>query len=123
MTGQPPTVLLDACVLYPAGLRNLLMWLAVHDLIRPKWSEQIHDEWMCSVLRDRPDLSREQLMRTRKLMDQHAGDCLVTGQDRHIETLDLPDSDDRHGMWSRRHCDLDWVIFRNPFCPHTEWRS
>ena len=35
MTTSPPVLLLDACVLYPAGLRNLMMWLAVHDLIRP----------------------------------------------------------------------------------------
>ena len=48
---RPPIVLLDACVLYPAALRDLLMRLAVHELIQAKWSEKIHEEWIppCSV--------------------------------------------------------------------------
>ena len=41
-----------------------MMWLAVHELIRPKWTEQIHEEWMRNLLKDRPDLTREQLART-----------------------------------------------------------
>lgn len=91
-----PIVVLDACVLYPAGLRSLMMWLAVHGLIRPKWSEQIHEEWMRNVLKDRPDLTRTQLERTRRLMDEHGSDCLVTGHEQHIASLTLPDMDDRH---------------------------
>lgn len=31
----------DACVLYPAPLRDLLMHLAMTDLFRAKWTEQI----------------------------------------------------------------------------------
>ncbi|MDF1756648.1 MAG: PIN domain-containing protein [Verrucomicrobiales bacterium] len=91
-----PIVVLDACVLYPATLRNLLMWLAVNDLFIPKWSEQIHDEWIRNVLANRPDLKRSQLKRTRQLMDQHAGDCLVVDFEKHINSLKLPDADDRH---------------------------
>ena len=51
MISRPPIVLLDACVLYPAALRDLLMRLAVHELIQAKWSEKIHEEWIppCSV--------------------------------------------------------------------------
>ena len=63
------TVVYDACVLYPAPLRDLLMRLAVTDLYRARWSEQIHDEWINAVLRNRPDLSRQQLERTRSLMN------------------------------------------------------
>ena len=59
--GSPPVVLLDACVLYPAALRDLLMRLAVHDLIAARWSEKIHEEWMTAVLRTRPDLQLHQL--------------------------------------------------------------
>ncbi len=58
----------DACVLYPAPLRDLLR-LALTDLFRARWSERIHEEWMRSVRRDRPDLTPEQLQRTRELMD------------------------------------------------------
>jgi len=36
------TALFDACVLYPAPLRDLLMHLALTDLFRAKWTDQIH---------------------------------------------------------------------------------
>ena len=58
------TVVYDACLLYPAPLRDLLMRLALTDLYRARWSDQIHEEWITAVLRNRPDLSRQQLERT-----------------------------------------------------------
>lgn len=67
----------DACVLYPAPLRDLLMHLALSDLFRAKWTNEIHDEWIRSVLKNRPDLQQEQLERTRVLMNSHVWDCLV----------------------------------------------
>jgi predicted nucleic acid-binding protein len=90
------TALYDACVLYPAPLRDLLMHLAMSDLFRARWTDQIHDEWIRSVLADRPDLKPEQLERTRTLMNAHVLDCLVTGFEPLIEGLRLPDPDDRH---------------------------
>ena len=50
----------DACVLYPAPLRDLLMQLAATNIIRGKWTNEIHDEWIRNVLKSRLDLSREQ---------------------------------------------------------------
>jgi hypothetical protein len=88
--------LLDACVLYPAALRDLLMRLAVQMAYQPRWTETIHEEWMRNVLRDRPDLTREQLERTRQLMDQIDAESLVDGYEARVQELDLPDADDRH---------------------------
>lgn len=90
------TALYDACVLYPAPLRDLLMRLAMTDLFLARWSDQIHDEWTRSVLADRADLRPEQLQRTRELMNANIRDCLVTGYEPLIEGLKLPDPDDRH---------------------------
>jgi len=90
------SVVYDACVLYPAPLRDLLMHLSLTDLYRAKWTEQIHEEWIRNVLAVRPDLTHEQLERTRQLMDSSARDCLVTGYDFLIATLTLPDPNDRH---------------------------
>jgi hypothetical protein len=64
------TVLLDACVLYPAPLRDLLIELASKGMFRGRWTEKIHDEWIRSLLKNRPDLTRDQLERTRKLMNE-----------------------------------------------------
>jgi predicted nucleic acid-binding protein len=89
-------VVYDACVLYPAPLRDLLIRLATTRLFAARWSEQIHEEWMRNVQAKRPDLSRGQLERTRELMDAAVPDCLVTGHERLIPALELPDPKDRH---------------------------
>ncbi|HEY3323321.1 MAG TPA: PIN domain-containing protein [Planctomycetota bacterium] len=90
------TALYDACVLYPAPLRDLLMHLALTDLFRAKWSDEIHEEWIRSLLEQRKDLGRAQLERTRDLMNAHVRDCLVTGYEELIPSLTLPDANDRH---------------------------
>ncbi len=89
-------MLLDACVLYPAPLRDFLMHLAVLDVFKARWTNQIHDEWTRNVLKKRPDLTAEQLQRTCQLMNMHVRDCLVTGYEELIPNLVLPDDDDRH---------------------------
>jgi len=91
-----PAAVLDACVLYPAPLRDLLLQLALNDLYRARWTDQIHAEWIRNVLANRSDLRVEQLERTRELMNSHVRDCLVTGYEPLVETLSLPDAGDRH---------------------------
>jgi hypothetical protein len=63
------TVVYDACVLYPAPLRDLLMELALTDSFRARWSEEIHQEWIRNVLKNRSDLNESQLLRTKAFMD------------------------------------------------------
>ena len=63
------TVVYDACVLYPAPLRDLLMRLALTDLYRARWTDMIHDEWTRNLKRQRPELKDEDLERTRSLMN------------------------------------------------------
>lgn len=72
------------------------MSLAMEDIFRAKWTNQIHDEWIRNVLANRQDLKPEQLERTRQLMNAHVDDCLLTGYESLIPTLNLPDPDDRH---------------------------
>lgn len=90
------TAFYDANVLYPAELRNLLMHLAVTGLFRAKWSADVHEEWISSLLKNRHDLTRDKLERTRMLMDKHAIDVLVIGYEDLIPGLQLPDPNDRH---------------------------
>lgn len=72
------------------------MHLALTDLYRAKWSNDIHDEWIRNVLINRSDLKKSQLERTRNLMNSHVRDCLVEGYKKLIPALTLPDPDDRH---------------------------
>src|SRR4051812_1142659 len=90
------TALLDACVLYPAPLRDLLLHVACTGLFRARWSNEIHEEWINALLEKRSDLKREQLQRTRELMDRAIPDCLVKGHMGISHALELPDPNDRH---------------------------
>jgi hypothetical protein len=96
-------VLYDACVLYSAPLRDLLMHLAMTSLYQAKWTNEIHDEWIRNVLANRPDLKRSQLERTQALMNRHILDCLVEGYEYLIPSLKLPDPHDRHVLAAAIH--------------------
>ncbi len=65
------TAIYDACVLYPAPLRSFLMYLAVTDLYRARWTNDIHEEWMRNVVKDHPDIERAQVEHIRDLMNAH----------------------------------------------------
>lgn len=90
------TVIYDACVLYPNTLRDLLMELATKNIFRAKWTEEIHQEWMRNVHKNKPEISLEKLNRVKELMNENVLDSLVTGYEWIIPSLNLPDKDDRH---------------------------
>lgn len=89
------TAILDANVLYPALLRDVLLSLADADLYSAKWSAHIRDEWTRSLLRDRPGME-DKVAAAAQAMEEAIPDCLVLGYEHLIESLVLPDADDRH---------------------------
>ena len=88
--------LFDACVLYPAPVRDLVIGLAVAELYHAKWTNQIHDEWIHNLLTKRPDLKVERLEKTRQLINDSVEDCLVEGYEVLMKTFELPDRNDCH---------------------------
>lgn len=107
------TAVFDACVLYPAPVRDLLLWLARTNLFRARWTESIHREWVENLLRNRPELERSRLQRTCALMDAAVEDCLVTNYEALIPGLDLPDPDDRHVLAAALRCHADIIVTFN----------
>jgi hypothetical protein len=83
-------VVYDACVLYPAPLRDLLIRLANTGVVRARWPAPILDECFRNILENRPDLKPESLERTRELMTQAVPDCMVTNFEGLIDALVLP---------------------------------
>ncbi len=103
----------DANVLYPSGLRNFLMHLSLTGAFRAHWSAEVHDEWIRNLLKNRPDITPDKLERTRRLMDQAAPDALVTGYESLIESLELPDRDDRHVLAAAIRCGASLIVTLN----------
>lgn len=107
------TAVYDACALYPAPLRDFLMWLALSRRFRARWSAEIHHEWKRNLLKNRPALTAEQLDRTSALMDQAVADALVTGHEPLIEGLKLPDPNDRHVLAAAIQCHASVIVTFN----------
>jgi predicted nucleic acid-binding protein len=89
------TAVLDANVLYPAMLRDVLLSLAHADLYSAKWSAHIREEWTRSLVKDRPGME-EKVAAAAQAMEEAIPDCLVNGYEHLIGGLALPDQDDRH---------------------------
>lgn len=89
-------VVYDACVLYPAPLRDLLLWLGLSGLFRARWTDQIHQEWQRNLLANRPNIIAESLQRTERLMNTAIPDALIHNYDDLILDIHLPDKNDRH---------------------------
>lgn len=106
------SVVLDACVLYPAPLRDALLRLATTNLFKAYWTDQIHEEWITALLRQ-GKYSREVLEKTRYLMDRHVPDAKVTGYENLIESIKLPDPDDRHVLAAAIKCKADAIVTSN----------
>jgi len=107
------TAFFDANVLYPAPLRDLLLWLTLTGLFRARWSDKVHEEWIEALLRNRPDLARERLERTRALMDESVQDCLVQDFEALIPAIILPDENDRHVLAAAIRARADIIVTRN----------
>lgn len=90
------TAFIDANVFYGARLRSLVLFVAQTKIFRARWSDQVHDEWVRNLIANRPDLKPEDLAGTRALMNAAVPDCLVEGYEPLMESMDLPDPDDRH---------------------------
>ena len=74
----------------------MLVELARTPLCRALWTETILDEMVASVLKERPAVRADRMLRMRKLMNQAVPDCLVYEYEHLIPSLRLPDENDRH---------------------------
>lgn len=103
---------LDANVLYPFFQRDLLLNLAYEELFAPKWSDEIEREWTNHLKRNLPEIS-DKLPRTVTLMNRAFPDAKVSGYMHHIETISLPDENDKHVLAAAIECEADTIITYN----------
>lgn len=105
-------VVYDACVLYPAHIRDFLLRLATTDLFQAKWSEGILDETFEAIVARHPEHA-SRLARTRRLMGDAVRDGLVEGYEPLIDSLELPDPDDRHVLAVAIRCQAQVIVTFN----------
>lgn len=106
-------VVYDACVLFPAPLRDLLVRVAERGLVQAKWTNEILDECFTAICRERPDLDQNRLARTRALLVRTVPDALVEGYEGLIPGLELPDPDDRHVLAAAIRGAAQTIVTRN----------
>lgn len=105
--------ILDACVLYSAPIRDLLLHLADHDLYTPRWTEKIHDEWTRNLLKNRPELSAQQLKKTVAAMQNAFPAAEVLSFESLIKSIHLPDQNDAHVVAAAIRCRANVIITAN----------
>lgn len=82
-------VVLDACVLYPPSLRDLLLTLAALDAFDVRWSEMILEELRRNVVADNPQVDGARFSsHTLAEMRKHFPEAMVTVSQAEIDRLD-----------------------------------
>ena len=108
-----PVYVLDACVLYPVVLRDLLLTLGALDAFDPRWTESILDEMTRNVLADRPDIESAQFdARLVGAMRRAFPAASVEGCEHLIDRMDNHPKD-RHVAAAAVHIDAAAVVTYN----------
>ncbi|MES2330528.1 MAG: PIN domain-containing protein [Bacteroidota bacterium] len=106
-------VLLDANVLYPVPVRDILLSLADRKLFQAKWSADINNEWVRNLLFKRQDIRAEDLARTVDAMNRAFPDANTDQYQHRIAQLSLPDPNDRHVLAAAIEADAELIITFN----------
>jgi predicted nucleic acid-binding protein len=96
MASKPLVAVLDACVLYPFHLRNVLVQAAFDGLYEARWTDDIHAEWIRNLAANIPNVDTDLLEATRDRMKAVLPDADVRNYRPLVPNLTLPDPDDRH---------------------------
>jgi len=90
------TALLDANVLVPYTLTDVLLRLAEAESYRPLWSAEVLVETERTLAHMYPDVDSARFHDRLAAMDRSFTDASVTGWESLVESFDLPDPGDRH---------------------------
>jgi predicted nucleic acid-binding protein len=116
LTVKPPgpiRLFCDANVLYASVLRNLLIRLALADVLELRWSSQVQQEWVRNLLDHQPTLDASRLKRTCALMEHTLPGACVSGYETRLLDLILPDPDDLHVLAAALHGRASYLLTFN----------
>lgn len=116
MANEPVIAVCDACVLYSITLADLLTSLGEAGLFRPRWTHEIHEEWIRNVIENRKGdglVTREKLEIRRDAMIEAVEGSLIEDYEDLIPSLTLPDADDRHILAAAIKAGADLILTAN----------
>ena len=106
-------VILDANVLYPAPVRDMLLSLANNNMFQPKWSAAINEEWVRNLVANRPDIKRENTENTIRSMNRAFPDANTETYPSTITELNLPDPNDQHVLAAAISAEAELIVTFN----------
>jgi predicted nucleic acid-binding protein len=103
-------VVLDACVLYPAYLRDTLLILAEGEMYRPLWSAEIVDEMRRNLIAN----GRAADSVDRVIAEMHTAfpEATITGFEHLVDVVECDDSD-RHVLAAAARSDAAAIVTFN----------
>lgn len=105
------TCVLDTNVIYPLEVRDILFWLAFHELYTPKWSKHIFDEWIS--LMKRKGVSSTEIKSRIENANKAFPDALVHNYEPLIDGLKLPDTKDCHVLAAAIKVNANIIVTNN----------
>ncbi|WP_108482205.1 RSP_2648 family PIN domain-containing protein [Oceaniglobus ichthyenteri] len=113
-------ILLDACVLFPTVLREILLGVAAKGLFEPLWSPRILEEWARATIKLGPgaeDVARGEIA----LLSANWPKASVQPREKDLARLHLPDENDVHVLAAAiaGHADLIVTFNAKDFPRHT----
>src|SRR5258708_764912 len=104
-------VVLDACVLVPASLRDTLLRLAEKRLFLPRWSDEIVAE-MVRTLRQKLQKTPEQTAHLTHELRTHFGEAWVENYEQLIASCTNHEKD-RHVLAAAIRCNAEMIVTYN----------
>lgn len=105
----------DACVLYPSPLRDMLIRLAIDELIIARWSDAILDEVFRNLRKNGHDLDPAWLDVTRRRMNEAVLDAVVSPNPATLARIGpLPDPEDAHVVATAVDAGASVIVTFNP---------
>ncbi len=107
------SAVLDACVLVPVSLCDILLRLAEESaMYRPLWSEEIMAE-MARALRTKLHRTAAEITYRRQQMNHAFPEAMVAVPPELADALELPDRDDRHVLAAAIKAQANVIVTQN----------
>ena len=105
------TCVLDTCVIYLIEIRDSLLWFAHYGLFIPRWTSDIVNEW--DRVMQRKGISEIERRKRTSRINLAFPYALVTEYEKLIDSLELPDINDRHVLAAAIKVNANVIVTNN----------